>query len=442
MGNMRAILSAALLFGLVALPLASSHARVSENFINLFYVMEPQEALSTLSKSSEQNCALHRDDAVVNSGFGASQLSSQEYWRRTQCSELFGESPPAWLKELDPDAFFIREWWPLCSLTDLQSARHNTPGQPLSKYIAISDMHLAFRDLCAYPGADRFSASYVTPSQDSAGLTPINKVSSSSPVTIPRAQVLSEEQKKEAEYRLESLKSKIIGPCCGGNSQCESRFSKLKFRWCQPQSDPNQPDHCIDGAFFSYSWPPFQGQIDISPLLNRDGLPQDDSFTIAHELGHSCSIARKVTLLFEEPTLSNNGHLQQETHRIPGPDETMTSACKLDDTYVEWYKKSFEALGASSETFECLLAVASKADSHRFGSQPCTRGCPRQHLEEALAEWVAYRFEARGPNSILRADTCHGNRDSWHPLDADVLRCALKTHQMRKTLQEASGCRP
>ena len=363
---------------------------------------------------------------------------------KMSCSELFSRKTPGWAIGASGADFFKPQaggatlnWFPMCSWYFLRS--QGPLDTQTERVRALNGVAREFRklDSCVGSSAQNALDSQIGDlTQNQAHVAPLS-------VAERRAQLARLEQVRD----FEALR------CCGSDLECQGLIKKIPAEFCSAQARPDVPDPCTgiltvfhnedralelealalrkykNARALAGHFPVHLGRFILSPFKAKaTGLPEDHPSELVHEWGHACSSIRRQLL-------ANRGdEIEFEYSARRG--------CDIDPrSDVGHYLRLWKAYGLSDQSLSCVLGLARIAGQKRFEKSPCPGACPRKNIEESFAELQAWLMT---PESELVPGTvpgdCMGKRNATHPLDADLMRCAVQDPAILARFEKAAGC--
>ena len=261
--------------------------------------------------------------------------------------------------------------------------------------------------------------------------------------------------------------------------KCREGFSNLKVRFCNSKNaDLSHPDTCTEGAFYnlrdleylalhekykghlietltemghdikSYSKlsllekkeitdrlglgsfealylekvPENQFIFPGSITLNMYGKKwesgyvswEDNEDVVNHEMIHACNEVRTQI------------HMKNDPKVVDLYFGNWDNFCELEavDDVAKIQKLVARDYGVNGEFIDCLSSVA-LASTREIPLQKCENACPATYLEEGLTELM--NMFRSGFRYSFPGNACYSYRDNFHPMNTDVLECALQT---------------
>jgi hypothetical protein len=360
--------------------------------------------------------------------------SSQVFRAAQTCDLLFSPTPPPQF----PWAGNV--YFPFCSLDQLNTQLHDHPKySPEEAWKKMRDWFVSL-DSCTNPSQNRYSKTFKDDSQVDDGVVKMTK---------------AERVKRAGEVK--ALLASEAGICCGSDAACQKLMKSVRLEWCVPQKDPKKPDPCVsDGTYFTSDLVDKTvdrlkkleerkklgllridpGYIQLSPLVDsKDRSPTDSLSDIAHELGHACSWMKTQLRIVAGDLQMANAFVQEWEH------DTETGAgCEMIPDVRHRYEYLFKSLGATSDTSNCFLGLATDIVDDRFRRGKCEHGCPIAVIDETVANYMSYVARSKAEGIASFAVNCNEYRDSEHPLGADSLVCAMKTPEVKERMYQWAGC--
>jgi hypothetical protein len=346
-------------------------------------------------------------------------------WAKTPCRELFATTPPALTpKQLALLRPIKGEWWPVCSLSDLSYTMASSPKQSLDSIIKEVVNEFASADACAAdPSKTRNQEGYTSPTRENRELG-----------------IMDLAARKKYENLIEKARQRVMNSCCGGNTDCRGKMSKIPIVYCKPEPDPKKPDPCIeDSTYYFDEHGDGSGELHVSPLFFlRPEIPSDDLFTLGHEFGHACSDMLRLTAA---KTSAEVRRFNKYFYDIYDPETgEPTSACKITSSVVAIYRQLFKDISIDDGAFGCLLSTSRGLTYARFKDQPCYHSCPARALDESFADAVGFLNSSDDDPTTLYNDACSAIRDHEHPFPMDDLKCLLSSPKFRDIMSSGLGC--
>lgn len=388
------------------------------------------------------------------------------------CVEYLAATPPPYLRAAIPNASSrLPGWWPLCSLQDSYYATYQRIP---SRSDFLTSMGIAARtlDICG-SAEDRHSSTFAA-RVDPAALRP-----------PPAA------YRQSLRAAFNDARAAVSESCCGDDGGCHDFFDRSQVHTCSEYEDPVLRHRCAamgawnDSQFEenavrrSFGDPEYFLATGHRPLhLLGTPLPTPESHiyfnqvtdppetfgqTMLHELGHSCSAywatqAGRIGVRDSErlwydrfmnshaPEFPVYGRTDLETLFLNiGRQPTSWRSCRYEMRHRDFYQQLGQRLGMSTEVFRCIETLAASAPLMRFDpSQTCANGCALSMIEEAVAQWLQLTLTPT-PHGIPASrayvatmfDSCQVPRDGGHPLQRDVLACALLDDGFRARIASA-----
>jgi hypothetical protein len=306
----------------------------------------------------------------------------------------------------------------------------------------------------------RLAQDATPPAQDA----PASSTSDQSPKAEPPP-LIPIEVRDRLISEAENVRDEAAAACCGSDNFCNLQFSRVKISTCNIDARALDSDcpanlaaYRLGAHVYKKGPPPLESfsnyealianarpvfrfdsiEVRINARAHRYG---DSRSTFRHEFGHICdqiSRLRDVVKGTSAGAAADVSAIRELNSRFGTPSER----CELGQDATESYRRRFLQAGASPATISCLIGRIRTHPKDRFGKAGCLDICPRQHLEEAFADWFGLRVSEKDTDSqVFLNGMCNGFRDSEHMLGADELACFMRSARVMDQVRNATRCR-